>query len=134
MAGPLIFPGLSQGQAEANLYAMLTNEFLPIGLIGLVLAAMFANTLSMCTSDANTISSVLTRDVLPIIKPELKKMTDKQSLYYARITTIAFTALTIVVALLRDQMGGVTGLILTWFAALLGPTAIPLFIRFMPQF
>ncbi|WP_058485689.1 sodium:solute symporter family protein [Defluviitalea phaphyphila] len=132
--GPLIFPGLTQAEAEANLYAMLTNEFLPVGLVGLVLASMFANTLSMCTSDANTISSVLTRDVLPIFKPELKNMTEKKSLYYARITTIAFTSLTILVALFRDQLGGVTGLILSWFAALLGPTAIPLLFGLLPQF
>lgn len=132
--GPLIFPGLTQLEAEANLYAMLTNKFLPAGLIGLVLASMFANTLSMCTSDANTISSVLTRDILPIFKPSLRNMNDKESLHYARLTTIIFTALTILVALFRDQLGGVTGLILTWFAALLGPTAIPLLLGLMPQF
>lgn len=132
--GPIIFPGLTQAEAEANLYAMLTNKFLPIGLIGLVLASMFANTLTMCNSDANTISAVLTRDVLPIIKPELKEMSEKKSLFYARLTTIGFTTLTILVALFRDQLGGVTGLILTWFAALLGPTAIPLLLGLLPQF
>lgn len=134
--GPLLFPGMTQGAAEANLYAMLTNKFLPIGLIGLVLSSMFANTLSMCTSDANTISSVLTRDIIPILKPEMKNMEsdDKKSLYYARLTTIAFTVLTIIVALFRDQLGGVTGLILTWFAALLGPTAIPLVLGLLPAF
>lgn len=111
-----------------------TIKFLPIGLIGLVLASMFANTLTMCNSDANTISAVLTRDVLPIIKPELKEMSEKKSLFYARLTTIGFTTLTILVALFRDQLGGVTGLILTWFAALLGPTAIPLLLGLLPQF
>lgn len=132
--GPLIFPGLTQAQAEATLYSSLTNEFLPVGLIGLVLASMFANTLSMCTSDANTISAVLTRDIIPKFKPEIKTLTDKESLFNARATTIGFTSLTIVVALLRDYMGGVTGLILTWFAALLGPTAIPLLLGLLPAF
>ena len=132
--GPLLFPGLTQAAAEANLYAMLTNKFLPVGLIGLVLASMFANTLSMCTSDANTISAVLTRDILPIFKPSLRDMEEKKSLWYARITTISFTALTILVALFREQLGGVTGLILTWFAALLGPTAIPLLLGLLPSF
>ncbi|WP_242694263.1 sodium:solute symporter family protein [Proteiniclasticum aestuarii] len=130
--GPLIFPGLTQGEAEATLYSSLTNEFLPVGLIGLVLASMFANTLSMCTSDANTISAVLTRDIIPKFKPEIKSLDAKASLFYARATTIGFTSLTILVALLRDYMGGVTGLILTWFAALLGPTAIPLLFGLLP--
>lgn len=130
--GPLIFPGLTRGEAEATLYSSLTNEFLPVGLIGLVLASMFANTLSMCTSDANTISAVLTRDIIPKFKPELKNLDAKASLFFARATTIGFTSLTILVALLRDYMGGVTGLILTWFAALLGPTAIPLLFGLLP--
>lgn len=134
--GPLIFPGMTQGEAESKLYAMLTSEFLPVGLIGLVLAGMFANTLSMCTSDANTISAVLTRDVIPFFKPAMKNIStdDPRSLTIARVTTIGFTLLTLLVAIFRDQMGGVTGLILTWFAALLGPTAIPLLLGLFPRF
>ena len=134
--GPLIFPGMTQGEAEANLYAMLTEKFLPVGLIGLVLAGMFANTLSMCTSDANTISAVLTRDVVPFFKPRFKDIPsdDPRSLTLARGTTIIFTVLTLLVAIFREQMGGVTGLILTWFAALLGPTAIPLLLGLFPRF
>lgn len=134
--GPIIFPGMTQSGAEANLYAMLTEKFLPVGLIGLVLAGMFANTLSMCTSDANTISAVLSRDILPFFKPAYKtiKADDPRSLTLARITTVSFTTLTLLVAIFRDYMGGVTGLILTWFAALLGPTAIPLLLGLFPTF
>ena len=132
--GPLLFPGMDQKVAEATLYATLTNTFLPMGMVGLVLASMFANTMTMCHSDANTISAVLTRDILPIFKPEILKATEKQSLLYARVVTIAFTGVTIVLALFSDYFGGVTGLILTWFAALLGPTAIPLLLGLFPQF
>ena len=132
--GPLLFPGLTQKAAEATLYATLTNTFLPVGMVGLVLASMFANTMTMCNSDANTISAVLTRDILPIFKPEILKASEKKSLWYARITTIAFTGFTVVLALFSDYFGGVTGLILTWFAALLGPTAIPLLLGLFPRF
>ena len=132
--GPLLFPGLTQKAAEATLYATLTNTFLPVGMVGLVLASMFANTMTMCNSDANTISAVLTRDILPIFKPEIRNASEKKSLWYARITTIAFTGFTVVLALFSDYFGGVTGLILTWFAALLGPTAIPLLLGLFPRF
>jgi SSS family transporter len=132
--GPLLFPGLSQKAAEATLYATLTNTFLPAGMVGLVLASMFANTMTMCNSDANTISAVLTRDILPIFKPQILEASEKKSLWYARITTIGFTGLTVIVALFSDYFGGVTGLILTWFAALLGPTAIPLLLGLFPKF
>ncbi|MEM1483333.1 sodium:solute symporter family protein [Oscillospiraceae bacterium PP1C4] len=132
--GPIIFPGLTQAEAESTLYASLAGKFLPVGLVGLVLAAMFAQTMSMCNSDVNTISAVITRDVMPKIKPSISKLSESKSLQLARTTTIGFTACTVVVALFRDQMGGVTGIILTWFAALLGPTAIPLLLGLLPPF
>ncbi len=124
--GQILYPGLTQAEAEAGLYSKLTMDFLPNGMIGLVLASMFANTITMCNSDMNVISAVLTRDILPIFKPDMLTKSDKVQLRNARIATIGFTVATIIIALLRDQMGGITGLILTWFAALLGPTAIPL--------
>ena len=46
----LLFPGMDQKTAENMLYATLTNTFLPHGMIGLVLASMFANTMTMCNS------------------------------------------------------------------------------------
>ena len=132
--GPIIFPGLTQAEAEASLYASLAGKFLPVGLVGLVLAAMFAQTMSMCNSDVNTISAVITRDVLPKFVPSVETMDEKKSLYVARLTTILFTACTVIVGLMNEQFGGVTGMILSWFAALLGPTAIPLLLGLLPAF
>lgn len=132
--GPVLFPGMSQKMAENMLYATLTNTFLPTGLIGLVLASMFANTMTMCNSDANTIAAVITRDIMPAIKPSILNATDKQSLHYARVATAIFTGVTVIISLFSDYFGGVTGLILSWFAALLGPTAIPLLLGLFPAF
>lgn len=132
--GPIIFPGWTQAQAEASLYASLAGKFLPVGLVGLVLAAMFAQTMSMCNSDMNTISAVITRDILPKFKPSLLELGESESLKLARTTTIAFTVGTVIIGLFREQFGGVTGIILTWFAALLGPTAVPLLFGLLPPF
>ena len=132
--GPVIFPGMDQKTAESLLYASLTNKFLPTGMIGLVLASMFANTMTMCNSDANTIAAVITRDIVPAIKPEMKNLSEKDELFQARLWTAIFTAATVVIALFNDYFGGVTGLILSWFAALLGPTAIPLIFGLFPCF
>jgi len=63
-AAPVLLPGLAE---PSQSYAQLTRQYLPVGMVGLVLAAMFAATMSMTTSDTNTISSVLTRDILPIL-------------------------------------------------------------------
>ena len=131
--GPLFVPGLTEAEASNTLYATLSRMFLPSGLLGLTLAAMYANTLSMCTSDCNTISAVLTRDILPIFKKDILS-DDRKELFTARATTIVFMLLTIVVGLLNDQFGGVASLVLSWFSALLGPTAVPLLLDLFPAF
>lgn len=131
--GPLTIPGLTLAEATNTLYAQLSFKFLPHGMIGLSLAAMYANTLSMCTSDCNTVSAVLTRDIIPIFKKNLLD-NEKEELRYARGTTAIFMLLTIVIGLLNERFGGVMGLILSWFAALLGPTAIPLLLGLFPSF
>lgn len=131
--GPLVFPGWTQGEAAKNLFAELSKKFLPTGLVGLSLAAMYANTLSMCTSDCNTISAVITRDILPIFKKNIDQE-GKEGLRLARITTFIFMAFTVIIGLLNQKFGGVAGMILSWFAALLGPTAVPLLLGLFPAF
>ncbi len=131
--GSIFVPGLTQAEASNTLYATLSKMFLPSGLLGLSLAAMYANTLSMCTSDCNTISAVLTRDILPIFKKDILT-DDKKELFTARATTIGFMLLTVVVGLMQDSFGGIANMILSWFSALLGPTAIPLLLGLLPAF
>lgn len=132
--GPLIFPGLTQAQAEANLYAQLTLEFLPHGFIGLVLSAMFAATITMCASDINVVSAAINRDILPLIRPSINELDGSDALRVARITTAVFTTATVLVGVFNQAFGGVTDLVLSWFAALLGPTAIPLILGLFKRF
>ncbi|MGB3588099.1 MAG: Na+:solute symporter, partial [Tunicatimonas sp.] len=95
-------------------------------------ASLFANTLSMTSSDVNTIAAVITRDILPVVSPKLQSA--RASLRVARITTFGFTLLTIVVALQYEKFGGVFGLIVTWFGALIGPIAVPVLFGLLPAF
>lgn len=128
-AAPLIMPGMED---PSQSYGLLIGELLPNGLIGLVIASLFANTMSMTSSDINTISAVITRDILPVVSDRFKKK--KTSLFIARVTTFIFTILTIVVAVQYEYFGGVLGLIVTWFGALLGPIAVPLLFGLIPLF
>jgi solute:Na+ symporter, SSS family len=130
-AAPVILPGLED---PSQSYALITQELLPPGMVGLVLAAMFANTMSMTSSDANTISAVITRDILPNLSEKFKNLKRNQSLLLARGSTFVFTALTLVVAIYADTFGGVLGLIITWFGALVGPIAIPMILGLLPMF
>ena len=107
-------------------------EVLPQGMIGLVIASLFAATMGMTSSDVNTIAAVITRDILPVISKKFAN--DAHPLRTARITTFMFTLATIVIAINYERFGGVLGLIVNWFGALLGPTALPLLLGLLPAF
>lgn len=114
-AAPLILPGLEDPSTS---YGKLMLEMLPQGMIGLVIASLFAATMGMTSSDVNTIAAVITRDILPVVSKRFAN--DKNPLRTARITTFIFTLATIVIALNYERFGGVLGLIVKWFGALLG--------------
>ncbi len=69
-AAPLLLPDLED---PTQSYGLLTLELLPVGLVGLVVASLFANTLSMTSSDVNTIAAVITRDILPTFPPRCNR-------------------------------------------------------------
>ena len=128
-AAPLILPDLAN---PAESYGWLMVEILPQGMIGLVIASLFAATMGMTASDVNTIAAVITRDILPVVSKKFRN--DKHSLRTARITTFSFTLATLAVALNYERFGGVLGLIVNWFGALLGPTSMPLLLGLLPAF
>jgi Na+/proline symporter len=130
-AAPVLLPNLTD---PTQSYVMLSQQLLPSGIIGLVLASMFANTMSMTSSDANTVSSVISRDILPSMFKKYQGLDQKKSLILARVTTFIFTALTLIIAVQADSFGGILGLIITWFAALLGPVSIPMLLGLIPAF
>ena len=130
-AAPVFLKNL---QDPTQAYALMATRFLPAGLIGLVLASLFTNTMSMTSSDSNTISAVLTRDILPAIFPKMKSYGKEKTLMVARIATFSFASLTIIIALNAESFGGVFGLIVTWFAPLVGPISVPMILGLLPLF
>lgn len=128
-AAPVILPGLAN---PGESYGWLMIKILPQGMIGLVIASLFAATMGMTSSDVNTIAAVITRDILPVVSNKFRN--GKHSLRTARITTFTFTLATMAIALNYERFGGVLGLIVNWFGALLGPTAMPLLFGLLPAF
>lgn len=130
-AAPIFFENIADPTLS---YGKMVLEFLPSGLVGLILASLFANTLTMTASDSNTVSAVISRDILPVLFPNLKGLSKSKGLKLARLTTLCFTILTIITALNSTHFGGVFGLMISWFAALLGPIAIPMILGLLPAF
>lgn len=130
-AAPIFIPNIAE---PTEAYTVMAMKFLPPGLIGLLLASMFANTLSMTSADANTISAVITRDILPYAFKKMKELNAKKLLMIARVTTLIFILITIIIAIQSRSFGGVFGLIVAWFAALIGPISIPMILGLLPAF
>src|SRR5690606_37889075 len=92
-AAPIFLPDLAHPELS---YSLMAVKFLPRGLLVLLVASMFSNTLSMTGSDANTISSVITRDILPVLVKKVKTFNSKKMLMIARFTTFSFILVTII--------------------------------------
>ncbi|MFI6347964.1 sodium:solute symporter family protein [Streptomyces sp. NPDC050560] len=108
-------------------YALLTERLLPHGLLGLVVVGFFSHTMAMCSSDANAISAVFTRDILPAFSRKARHWQHRVGLIAARWTTIAFLALSMAVATQVNSptFDNIISVVIKWVAGLMGPIAIP---------
>jgi SSS family solute:Na+ symporter len=115
-------------------YALLTTHLLPGPLVGLVLAGMFAHTMAMTSSDANAVAAVVVRDIIPGVVRGRSRMSPRTELAAGRIATFMFIGFSVVIALAANSFGGVLGLLVLWFGALIGPIAIPMLFGMLPAF
>ncbi|GHJ39809.1 sodium:solute symporter family protein [Streptomyces sp. TS71-3] len=124
-ASPLLVHAKKPDASDS--YALLTERLLPHGLLGLVVVGFFSHTMAMCSSDANAISAVFTRDILPAFNERARNWTHRVGLITARWTTIAFLALSMAVAtqVSSPTFGSIIGVVIKWVAGLMGPIAIP---------
>ena len=130
-AAPLIFPHLAD---PSESYALLTGTLLPSGLIGLVVAGLFAHTMAMTSSDANAISAVIVRDIVPVLRRSKTRASDQSQLLLGRITTFCFLASSMALALFASRFGGIVSLVILWYGALVGPTALPMLLGLLLPF
>ncbi|MBB5806620.1 Na+/proline symporter [Saccharothrix ecbatanensis] len=131
-AAPLIVPGMEANAEQA--YVEMGKLMLPAGMIGLVLAGFFSHTMAMVSSDANVISAVITRDMLPRLWKGATRLSEPAQLQLARITTFAFIGLSMTIALTADTKGFVLKVVIALVAATMGPVAIPLMLGMLPWF
>jgi len=114
------------GNAE-HAYILVAQKVLSSvspGLIGLLIASMFAATMSMIDTDLNAMAAVFTKDIYQ--RTFKRDASDSRLLRVGMIATLVLGALTIAAALLTIQMKGAFNAMIEWFAAILGPVSIPL--------
>ena len=129
------FPELTKPSEAA--YVAVAAQFLPIGLMGLMVTGIVSATLSSMDHGLNRNAGVFVRSVyVPLIRPHAS---EREQVLAGRVSTLAFGGIVILTALLYSTWKdlGVFNLMFG-FAALLGiPYAVPmvlcLFVRRVPD-
>ncbi|MEU9486439.1 sodium:solute symporter family protein [Streptomyces decoyicus] len=111
----------------SDAYALLTERLLPHGLLGLVIVGFFSHTMAMCSSDANAISAVFTRDIAPALSAKARDWSHRAGLLAARLSTVAFLGLSMAIATQVNSptFKDIITIVIKWVAGLVGPISIP---------
>lgn len=131
---PILFwPAIAATQflpdvADPNtIYPMICRLLLPVGMMGVVLAAMFSATMSMLSSDYNALSSVITNDIIKrLFRPNAS---DRELVFLARASTFLVGGIAMVLAVVlvyRHDLENLVDVMAKLFAVLLPPVAIPM--------
>ena len=124
--GRKFLPDLLAQHRTADTYVLLVLELLPVGMVGIIVAAMFSATMATISADLNAVASVLTRDVYQrIINPSAG---DQASVTMGRVITLGLGVIIIGLSLwiAVSQQQSLFSLMVTIFALFLAPTMLPL--------
>lgn len=126
IAARSFLPDLSSDQVE-QVYAIICRTLLPVGMIGLLISAMFAATMSTLSGEYNAIASVMTNDVYRrLILPHAK---EKQLVFVGRITTVLVGMACLLVSMVLYYYPSGTSLfdmMVKVFSIFMPPIAIPM--------
>ena len=115
---------VSNGEHAYILVAEKVLSSISPGFLGLLIASMFAATMSMVDTDLNALAAVFTKDIYQ--RSFNPGASDALLLRVGMIATAVLGMLTIGAALLTIQLQGAFKASVEWFAAILGPVSIPL--------
>ncbi|MDQ8192293.1 sodium:solute symporter family transporter [Roseibacillus persicicus] len=117
-------------QMSETAYIMSCKAVLPVGMLGLMIAALFSATASMISSQLNVFSGVLTKN---IYEPLAGNPTEKQLVRMGRIFTLILGLVIAGIAIATPYLGGAAKLIISvtqiMVTPLLAPTLFALFFR-----
>lgn len=111
------------GLDNENAYLLMCKLAMPQGLLGLMLGGMIFATASSLNATLNISAGVFTNDIFKRLSP---KASDKTLMRVARLSTLGFGLLALIVALLVKSMGGIVNVVIS-VAALTGvPIYLPI--------
>ncbi len=111
-------------------YIKSCKNVLPIGMVGLMMAAMFSATASMISGQLNVFSSVLTHD---IYRPLRKAMSDRHLLTAGRWFTLMLGAGIAGIALCIPRLGGAEKVIISITEIMVVPLLAPILLGLLSK-
>jgi SSS family transporter len=127
MAARSLMPELMQPpNSPQYTYAALSLKYLPAGLMGLMIAAMFSATMSTLSGDYNVMASVITEDIYRRLFD--KEASQRRLIIVGRLATLTVGALTILIgiSLIASAQKGLFEVMVTVFGLFVGPMLIPM--------
>lgn len=120
---PMIYRTINPDAAPEEAYILACKSVLPVGMVGLLVAAMFSATGSMVSSQLNVFAGVLTDEFYRrLLKPNAS---EKHLLNAGRAFTILLGAILVGVALAIPYLGGAEKLIVSITSLMVGPLLAP---------
>ena len=127
MAARVFMPGIPEEQMN-GVYALVCREVLPVGMIGMVIAAMFSATMSSLAGNFNAAAAVLTNELLGV-GGRCRCRSERSKLVVARLATVLVGGLVIALTFVMQYAQGADDLFNLSnkvFGVFLPPIAIPM--------
>jgi SSS family transporter len=114
-------------------YAMLALRFLPAGLMGLMIAAMFSATMSTLSGDYNVVASVITKDIYQRLFN--KQASERRLVVVGRLATLLVGSVTVAigVGLAASARRSLFEIMVTLFGIFVGPMLIPMLLGLLSR-
>lgn len=119
---PLLYRLLQPGADPEQAYILASQQVLPAGMLGLMMAAMFSATASAISGQINVFAGVLTEQFYRRLRPA---SSERRLVGAGRLFALLIGAALIVVALCVPRMGGAEKIVLTLTGMLFGPLMAP---------
>jgi SSS family transporter len=126
IVGRQFLPDLVAQNRTADVYVLLVLKLLPVGMIGIIVAAMFSATMAVVSSDYNAIASVLTKDVYNRLIN--RNAPESRLLWVGRWITLGLGVITILLSLwiAVSHQQSLFNTMVTVLGLFMAPTLLPL--------
>ncbi len=119
---PLAYRAINGNVNKEQAYILCCQEVLPVGMIGLMLAAMFSATASMVSSQLNVFAGVLTENIYRRLFPAAS---DQSAIHAGRFFSLLLGVLLIGVAIGVPYLGGAEKIIIAITSLIVTPLLAP---------